>query len=857
MFFFPAESQNKTPPSSSFTHPASKYYPYYPPSLLSPLVRHLHHPFLAMSKNDFKAPQAESHDIDLSFGTNDLPQDTLDRPAHFPSNAPVVVDNPDNSLPNHKITENIVEDFSRFRDDPVDFLKTLFHHAKGSSWRSYDNYIGQQLYTPGLTDFLKQKTLENPSLAKKIHEMALLQLEREASGFTSAKDLKNREEELHAWLREKAESMVDEMICTFDHKSVLRFLYYTVAQIFARTYHQGVHVNSLEIENLRNKARELQEKRQSLIFLPCHKSHLDYMSIQFICFRVGISLPTVVSGDNLNFAVIGPIIRQVGAMFIRRSFNNDKLYTQTMQSYIETLLANGFNFECFIEGTRSRTGKLLAPKFGILKFILEAILSGRVEDSWMLPVSTQYDKIAEAETYAIELLGKEKKKENFLDFINARKIMSLQMGRVDVRFHKGWSFREFVETQVNKQLTRSAIHEEVSLSSSRITPEMKIRILRSIGYRVLADINKISVVMPTALIGTMLLTLRGRGIGKQELVRRVDWFIQQIKKRGGRVGDFYHPTIGHLVEDGLEVLGTDLVGTVSKNLLETTYFAKDAFKLSYYRNQIIHLFVSEAIVCVSVYFKYQQQLNDKDTVIKYSELLERVQFLSRLFSGEFVYGPGGIRKNLAHTVDELEQESVLAVSVDPKTGEKSISVAEPEIQRGKEIFDFYCFLLWPFLDGFWLALVSLFSLIPEKHTEVNADTKLLWVDEKEFLNKAQVLGKTLYHQGILVYYEAVNKEMLKNALTHWTNGGEGIVIKHPETGFITVSLDWMDRDKLYDFCEHIAHHRRLIRVRKDVPTLSSRMVTMIHREMGVRDNAAKFSLQSLRDAGLSKAWHKL
>ena len=136
----------------------------------------------------------------------------------------VVVDNPDNSLPNHKITKTLSRTLSRFCDDPVDFLKTLFHHAKGSSWRSYDNYIGQQLYTPGLTDF-QQKTLENPSLAKKIHEMALLQLEREASGFTSAKDLKNREEELHAWLREKAESMGRyEMICTFDHKSVLRFL---------------------------------------------------------------------------------------------------------------------------------------------------------------------------------------------------------------------------------------------------------------------------------------------------------------------------------------------------------------------------------------------------------------------------------------------------------------------------------------------------------------------------------------------------------------------------------------------------------------------------------------------------------
>lgn len=813
-----------------------------------------------MSSNDDKKTSAESLDIDLSFDMNDFPQATTDHPAHFPSLTPIIINNVEENTSDRKTTENIVQDFSRFREDPIDFLKTLFRHAKGSSWRSYDNYIGQQLYTPGLSEFIKQKTLENPSLADKIHEMALLQLKRETPGYTSTEELKDREEQLHAWLREKAESMVDDMICTFDHKSVLRFLYYTVAQIFARTYHQGVHVNLLEVENLRKKARELQEKRQSLIFLPCHKSHMDYMSIQFICFRIGISLPTVVAGDNLNFAVIGPMLRQVGAMYIRRSFSEDKLYTQTMQVYIETLLANGFNFECFIEGTRSRTGKLLPPKFGILKFILEAILSGRVPDSWVLPVSTQYDKVAEAETYAIELLGKEKKKENFLDFLNARKIMSLQMGRVDVRFHPGWSFREFVETHVNKELTRSAIQEEVSLSSRHITPEIKVRILRSLGYRVLADINNISIAMPTALIGTILLTLRGRGIGKQELVRRVSWLIQQIKKRGGRVGDLNYPTIDHLVEDGLEVLGADLVGTISKNLLETTYFAKDAFKLSYYRNQIIHLFVSEAILCVSVYFKYQQQFDRNDSAIQYNELLERVKFLSRLFSGEFVYGPDGIQTNLAQTINELEQDNVLAVNIDPKTGEKSISVSDSEIQRGKEVFDFYCFLLWPFLDGFWLALVSLFSLISKATSElsdVNGDTKLLWVEEKEFLNKSQILGKTLYHQGILVYYEAVNKEMLKNALSHWTNGGDGIVLKHPKTGFITVNPTWMVPGKLYDLCEHIAHHRRLIRVRKDVPTLSPRIVTMIRREMGVRDNSDKFILQSLREAGLYKSHSKL
>lgn len=87
----------------------------------------------------------------------------------------------------------------------------------------------------------------------------------------------------------------------------------------------------------------------------------------------------------------------VGAMWIRRSFGNDPLYNTVVQSYIDTLLQQGFNFECFIEGGRSRTGKLLSPKFGILSFILDSLLSGRVEDAIICPVSTQYDKVIETE----------------------------------------------------------------------------------------------------------------------------------------------------------------------------------------------------------------------------------------------------------------------------------------------------------------------------------------------------------------------------------------------------------------------------------------------------------------------------
>lgn len=810
-------------------------------------------------------------------------------------------------------TSNLVEDFRRFRDAPLESVRTLLKHLTGSSWRSYDNYIGQQLYTPGGTEFFKQQTLANPALQEKINMLALAQLDLELplpkEEPTSKKDRRIHEKlhkaraerytQLQQWLNDMSNRMVDEMTSTFDHKSVLRFMYYIVAQIFSRTYHQGVHVNMAQVERLRTKAAELQKKNQSLIFLPCHKSHIDYMSIQFICFRIGISLPSVVAGDNLNFAVIGPLIRQCGALFIRRSFGNDKLYNATMQAFVEMLLSHGYNMECFIEGTRSRTGKLLPPKYGFIKFIIESILSGRVEDTWIAPISTQYDKVAEAESYATELLGKEKQSENFSQFWSARKILALNMGRVDVRFHEPWSLREFITTQISRDLARSALSSEsimaktdTSLLNSHIlttiandakifTPEMRVKLLRSFGYRVLSDINAASVVMPTSLIGTMLLTNRGRGISKNNLVRRVRWLIALIKLHGGHIGEFSQPSIEALVDNGLKVLGPDLVGVEAKGLLQTTYYAKDPFKLSYYRNQIIHLFVTEAIVAVAIYSKVLNTPNSED-YITYSDLLGRVTFISRVLSGEFVFGPEGIQTNLSHTLKALADQDVVVLDkqddpLHPTHKETIIRISPKEVSQGRENFDFYCFFVWPFVDGFWLTLVALFSLTPtlEQTAEYYAqkprstppsrgDIPLLWVEERTFLNAAQVLGKTLYHQGTITYYEAVNKEMLKNALLQYVAEGivlqrradnkptmyalhpswlptrysperpESVLSQSPATGVSTyVDLDddphmvhalhrgdIVPQGKLYDFEESVAYTRRLLRLRRDTPSLS-------------------------------------
>jgi glycerol-3-phosphate O-acyltransferase len=397
----------------------------------------------------------------------------------------------------------------------------------------------------------------------------------------------------------------------------------------------------------------------------------------------------------------------LGAMWIRRSFGDDILYTTLVQSYIDTLLQGGFNFECFIEGGRSRTGKLLSPKFGILSFILDSVLSGRVEDTIICPVSTQYDKVIETEGYVGELLGVPKKKENLADFLSASSVLSLKLGRVDVRFHEPWSLRQFIQDQ---QARTIGIPKSIDMKSIN-DPATRQKLLRTLGYKVLSDINAVSVVMPTALIGTVLLTLRGRGVGKAELIRRVEWLSDRVRSKGGRVAHFGNAATSVVIERGLDVLGKDLVGLV-EGLPEPTYYAVDRFQLSFYRNMTIHLFISEALVSASMYLRVKRGGGPDNQRISYDELRDQVLFLSQLFRGEFIYPTEGLAVNLDNTLKGLEADKVIELTRDDDGKVTAVGLAEEERIAGRENYDFYCFLIWPFIEATWLAAVSLMGFSP-------------------------------------------------------------------------------------------------------------------------------------------------
>ncbi|OAL34714.1 hypothetical protein AYO20_05909 [Fonsecaea nubica] len=728
---------------------------------------------------------------------------------------------------------SILTRMQRFRTNPFTFAHEISLFVRGVGWRAYDNPIGQPVFYPGYTANVKNAVMASPLLRQKIVELTEERLKVEEKEHlldtTSPMYLPEREKRRHeitSQLMEITADMLDKMVCKMESKMYIRAAFYGTTQLLTRAY-SAIHVSEAEVRRLREVATLAAKKKQSIIFLPRHTSHVDYVTLHLVCYRLGLTLPVVVAGDNLNFPLVGSFLQNTGAMWIRRSFGNDQLYTTLVQSYLDTLLQQGLNLECFIEGTRSRTGKLLGPRFGFLRFLLDSVISGRTEDAYVCPVSLQYDKVIEVDSYVNELLGTPKRKENLADFISASSVLSLNLGRIDCRFHEPWSLKDFIKEQQARQ-TPAAIAEAASSSSNS-----RLRLLRTLGYRVLSDINAASVIMPTALVGTVLLTIRGRGVGKSELVRRVDWLCKRIRANGGKVADFRGMPTSYVVERALDVLGPKLVGTVD-GLAEETYYAVDRFQLSFYRNMTIHLFISEALIATALYTKVKQGGGSANQRMPEAELTDKVTFLSQLFRGEFIFPAGqGLRHNLEQAMQGLVRDDVLRVTED---SERMVGLSDAERKSGRENYDLYCFLIWPFVDAAWLGAVSLLALVPPASSAG-------WVDMQKAQNMAQLAGRTLYHQGDLSYFEAVNKEALKNAYNRFQEEGIIDVAKGTESkAKVTVRLapDWApQRDpntgelspsgRLWDFIEKIAQYRREGKNRRDGAAVSTRVLSLAAR----------------------------
>jgi hypothetical protein len=188
-----------------------------------------------------------------------------------------------------------------------------------------------------------------------------------------------------------------------------------------------------------------------------------------------------------------------------------------------------------------------------------------------------------------------------------------------------------------------------------------------------------------------------------------------------------------VIDRGLDVLGKDLVGLV-EGLPEPTYYAVDRFQLSFYRNMTIHLFISEALVSAAMYLRVKQGGGPANQSISYDELRTQVLFLSQLFRGEFIYPTEGLAVNLDNTLRGLEADRIVDLVRHEESEITAVGLAAEERLAGRENYDFYCFLIWPFVESFWLGAVSLMGLTPPLDHKGDG-----WLDLKQCQDRSQLV----------------------------------------------------------------------------------------------------------------------
>lgn len=271
----------------------------------------------------------------------------------------------------------------------------------------------------------------------------------------------------------------------------------------------------------------------------------------------------------------------------------------------------------------------------------------------------------------------------------------------------------------------------------------------------------------------------------------------------------------------------------------------------------IHLFILESLLCAGMYTRVKLGGSPATQSMSFADLRSEVSFLSQLFRGEFIFPPEGLDVNMHAALRRLADDQVLQVDTTPDAGVgtdgglgiATVSLHDAERDIGRENFDFYCFLIWPFIEASWLGAVSMLMLTPPP---ADSDAKDGWVDSKRAHDCAQLLGKTLYHQGDLSYFEAVNKETLKNAYQRFEEEGMLEARRARNTGAAKIRLtkEWrpevpvgssrsangtsseLEESRLWGFAEAISQSRREGKNRRDGRTVRRRVLGLVELVAG-------------------------
>ena len=530
----------------------------------------------------------------------------------------------------------------------------------------------------------------------------------------------------------KADALIKEIAANYK-PAFIKIAAAIVAWI-TRTMFDGFTTNHEILNTVKNISH-----RGPLVLIPCHKSHIDYLILDYVLYHNNMQVPHIAAGKNLSFWPMGPLFRSGGAFFLRRSFAGAVLYARVFAEYVQKLLEEGYHIEQFIEGGRSRTGKLLMPKLGLLSILISACKNGACEDMIIVPIYIGYDRIIEEKSYLHELGGGQKEAENFFQVIRARKFLKKRYGKIYIQFHEPIS--------LNQLLSR------YKQPLGQMTAKEKNALIRNLGFRVLNAINRVTVVTPHAVVAGAILNFTKETFSFSELIDVNAVYLKYLAVQNAKLADT-------LVSDRLRAFKQVIDSYSQRKFIERIdkdKKEKDAEEhflinedrrpyLEYYKNNCIAFFIPAAYTALAIL--------QKDT-FRFSapELHDGYAFWQSFFKYEFAYdvdsSPGfNVRKTIKAFIDD-------AIVVPHQTLPDTYDVTPTGFRKLK----LFAFFLKTFLESYWIVL-NYFMRNPQKSTK-----------SIDHLKKITNRGDRMYKRKEVERKEALSKVSYQNAVELFTSKG--------------------------------------------------------------------------------------
>ncbi|TDX15090.1 glycerol-3-phosphate acyltransferase [Buttiauxella sp. BIGb0552] len=412
----------------------------------------------------------------------------------------------------------------------------------------------------------------------------------------------------HEKAQQNAVALMEEIAANFSYEAV-RLTDRVLGLTWNRLY-QGINVHNAE------RVRQLAHDGHEIVYVPCHRSHMDYMLLSYVLYHQGLVPPHIAAGINLNFWPAGPIFRRLGAFFIRRTFKGSKLYSTVFREYLGELFSRGYSVEYFVEGGRSRTGRLLDPKTGTLSMTIQAMLRGGTRPITLVPIYIGYEHVMEVGTYAKELRGATKEKESFMQMVRGlSKLRNLGQGYVN--FGEPMPLMTFLNQRVPEW--RDSIDPIESIRPAWLTPTVN-----EIAAELMVRINNAGAANAMNLCCTALLASRQRSLTREQLTEQLNCYLSLLRNVP------YSPDATApdqpaeaLIEHALQMnkfeLEKDTIGDI------IILPREQAVLMTYYRNNILHMLVLPSLLAAII---------TQHRHISRSELLRQVELLYPMLKSE-------------------------------------------------------------------------------------------------------------------------------------------------------------------------------------------------------------------------------